>query len=130
MPILILGVALMALGLGLVATADSVPVLATCVVIFTLGTLLATPTQLSVTAALADERALGSYFGVSSLALAFGGSLGHMAGGLMIDAARAIGQPALPWLTFALVGLGSAIGMAMLAEALTRRHAAPQHVRS
>ena len=124
MPILILGVALMALGLGLVATADSVPVLATCVVIFTLGTLLATPTQLTVTAALADERALGSYFGVSSLALAFGGSLGHLAGGLMTDAARAMGQPALPWLTFALIGLGSAIGMAMLAEALPRRHAA------
>ncbi|NTU83423.1 MAG: MFS transporter [Chloroflexales bacterium] len=129
MPILIIGVALMALGLGLVAAAGSVLVLAACVVIFTLGTLLATPTQQSVTAALADERALGSYFGVNALALAFGGSLGNSAGGLMTDAARAIGQPALPWLTFALVGLGSAIGMAMLARALQRRQATVHLVR-
>lgn len=123
MPLLILGVAIMALGLGLVAAAGSAAALAACVVIFTLGTLLATPTQQTVTAALADERALGSYFGVSSLALALGGSLGNTAGGLLTDAARAAGQLALPWLTFALVGLASAIGMAMLAELLGRRRA-------
>lgn len=123
MPLLIVGVAIMALGLGLVAAATSVPLLIACVVIFTFGTLLATPTQQTVTAALSDERALGSYFGVSSLALALGGSLGNTAGGLLTDAARFAGQPALPWLTFALVGLASAIGMAMLAEILGRRRA-------
>lgn len=121
--LLILGVAVMALGLGLVAAAESMAALVACVIIFTLGTLLATPTQQSVTAALADERALGSYFGVSSLALALGGSLGNVAGGLLTDAARGIGRPALPWLTFALVGLATAIGMAMLAERLARRRA-------
>jgi DHA1 family multidrug resistance protein-like MFS transporter len=123
MTLLILGVAIMALGLGLVATAGSLAALAACVIIFTLGTLLATPTQQTVTAALSDERALGSYFGVSSLALAFGGSMGNTAGGMMADAARHIGQPALPWLTLALTGLASAIGLAMLAELLARRRA-------
>ncbi len=121
LPLLIVGVALMALGLGLVAAAGSALLLAVCVIIFTLGTLLATPTQQTVTAALADERALGSYFGVSSLALALGGSLGNTAGGLLTDAARRIGQPALPWLTYALIGLASAIGLAMLAEQLAQR---------
>ena len=128
LPLLICGFVLMALGLGLVAIASTVSMLAGCVVIFTLGTLLATPTQQSVTAALADKRALGSYFGVSSLALAFGGSLGNAAGGLMADAARANGQPALPWLTFAFVGLSSAIGMTLLAKALKRHRATDQPV--
>lgn len=121
--LLILGITVMALGLGLVAVATSMAILVACVVIFTLGTLLATPTQQTVTAALADERALGSYFGVSSLALALGGSLGNVAGGLLTDVARSVGWPALPWLTFALVGMASAIGMAMLARLLARRRA-------
>lgn len=123
MPILIIGMALMALGLGAVAVAASMPLLLACVVIFTLGSLLATPTQQAVTASLADERALGSYFGVNALALALGGSLGNVAGGLLTDVARSLGQPALPWLAFGLVGLGSAIGVAMLAELFQRRPA-------
>ena len=123
LPILVLGVALMALGLGAVAIAGSLPALLVCVSIFTIGTLLATPTQQTVAAALADQRALGSYFGVNALALAFGGSLGHVTGGLLTDAARRIGAPAMPWLTFALIGLASAIGLAMLSDSLLRRRA-------
>ncbi len=42
---------------------------------------------------------------------------------MLTDAARRVGQPALPWLSFALLGLGSAIGLAMLAERLQRRRA-------
>lgn len=130
MPLLVVGMAIMALGLGAVAIADSMPALLVCVVIFTCGSLLATPTQQSVTASLADERALGSYFGVNALALAFGGALGNLAGGLLTDTARSIGVPALPWLTFALVGLGAAIGLAMLAELLQRRPATAHLVES
>lgn len=129
LPILILGMALMALGLGAVAAATSLGVLLSCVVIFTLGSILATPVQQSITASLADPRALGSYFGVNALALAFGGALGNLAGGLLNDAARRVGQPALPWLTFALVGLGSAIGLAMLAERLQYRRSTAHLVR-
>lgn len=118
LPLLIVGMALMALGLGSVAAAGSFAALLVCVLIFTLGTLLASPTQQSLTAALSDERALGSYFGVNALALAFGGSVGNFSGGLLTDAARAANMLPLPWLTFALVGLGSAIGLAMLGERL------------
>ncbi len=118
--ILILGITLMALGLGMVALATSFGLLLGCVVIFTCGTLLATPSQQSVAAALADPRALGSYFGVNALALAIGGSLGNLSGGLLIDLANAFAMPALPWLVFATVGLISAAGLLGLARSLRR----------
>ncbi len=118
--ILILGITLMALGLGMVALATSFGLLLGCVVIFTCGTLLATPSQQSVAAALADPRALGSYFGVNALALAIGGSLGNLSGGLLIDLANALTMPALPWLVFATVGLISAAGLFGLARSLRR----------
>jgi DHA1 family multidrug resistance protein-like MFS transporter len=121
LPILILGMALMALGLGMVALATNLPVLLVCIVVFTVGTLLATPTQQSVTANLSDPTALGSYFGVSALALAFGGGLGNLSGGLLTDAAGRVGLPALPWLTFALLGLGSAVGLALLNVRIAER---------
>jgi DHA1 family multidrug resistance protein-like MFS transporter len=130
MPILTLGVALMALGLGAVALAGSVAGLVVCVSIFTVGTLLATPTQQSVAASLADQRALGSYFGVNALALAFGGSLGNLSGGLLTDAARQIGVPALPWMVFASLGLASAFGLALLGRQLVRRRATAHLVRA
>lgn len=121
--ILILGIALMALGLGMVALADSFPFLIGCVIVFTLGTLLATPSQQSVTAALADPRALGSYFGVNALALAVGGGLGNLSGGLLVDLANALQAPALPWIAFAYIGLASAIGLMILGNYLQQRRA-------
>jgi MFS transporter, DHA1 family, multidrug resistance protein len=123
LPILIVGMALMALGLAAVAAAASIVTLLGCVAIFTIGSILATPTQQSVTASLADPRALGTYFGVNALALAFGGALGNFSGGLLTDVARDLGMPALPWLTFGLLGLGAAIGLAMLAQLLQGRPA-------
>jgi DHA1 family multidrug resistance protein-like MFS transporter len=123
LPILIVGMALMALGLAAVAAAASIATLLGCVAIFTIGSILATPTQQSVTASLADPRALGTYFGVNALALAFGGALGNFSGGLLTDVARDLGMPALPWLTFGLLGLGAAIGLAMLAQLLQGRPA-------
>ena len=121
MPMLIIGMLLMALGLGAVAIATNLALLISCVIIFTLGTLLATPTQQSITANLSDPRALGSYFGISSLALALGGGLGNVAGGLLTDFARQVSQPALPWLTYALIGVISAVGLILLATQLVHR---------
>ncbi|MCU0495275.1 MAG: MFS transporter [Chloroflexaceae bacterium] len=117
MQILILGVVLMALGLGAVALAQSFPALLACVLLFALGVLLATPTQQTVTANLADTRALGSYFGISAMALAFGGSAGNFVGGWLTDVGRSINFHALPWLVFCSLGLASALGLALLAAA-------------
>lgn len=121
MPMLIIGMLIMAIGLGAVAIATNLALLISCVIIFTLGTLLATPTQQSITANLSDPRALGSYFGISSLALALGGGLGNVAGGLLTDFARQVSQPALPWLTYALIGVISAVGLILLATQLVHR---------
>jgi DHA1 family multidrug resistance protein-like MFS transporter len=114
MPVLIVGMALMAVGLGAIAVAHDVPGLLACVVVFAIGTLLASPSQQTVTAALANPAALGSYFGISSLALAFGGGIGNLSGGLLYDIGKQIGMPQLPWLVFLLVGLASTAGLTLL----------------
>jgi DHA1 family multidrug resistance protein-like MFS transporter len=120
LPILMLGLAIMAAGLGGVALAASTPALLMCVALFSAGALLATPSQQTVAAEFADPTALGSYFGVNALALALGGGLGNYAGGLLYGIGRASDAPALPWLIFCTVGLVSSVGML----ALHRRQAA------
>jgi DHA1 family multidrug resistance protein-like MFS transporter len=112
--ILVLGVGLMAIGLGLIAMAQNLGGLLACVVVFSFGAMLVQPTQQSVTADLADPRALGAYFGFSALALAFGGGLGNYLGGWLYDAARRWDLPALPWLIFCGIGLTCALGLALL----------------
>jgi DHA1 family multidrug resistance protein-like MFS transporter len=111
LPILVLGTALMALGLGGVAVVGSVPVLLLCVALFSLGALLAAPSQQTVAAELANPAALGSYFGVNALALAFGGGIGNFSGGVLYGLGRDAGAPALPWLVFCAVGLAAAAGL-------------------
>ncbi len=114
MAILVLGMALMALGLGGVALAGTVPALLGCVVLFATGALLATPSQQTVTAELASPAALGSYFGINSLALAVGGGAGNLSGGLLYDVGRRLDFPHLPWLVFCGVGLMAAAGLALM----------------
>jgi DHA1 family multidrug resistance protein-like MFS transporter len=129
MPILIIGMALMAIGLGNVALADSVPALLLCVACFSAGALLATPSQQTVTADLANPAALGSYFGVNSLALALGGGLGNFSGGALYGLGQEIDTPGMPWLIFCAVGGCAVLGLPLLhrrrAGAAERRHAAP-----
>jgi DHA1 family multidrug resistance protein-like MFS transporter len=114
LPILVLGVAAMAAGLGGVGLADSVMALLLCVALFSAGALLASPSQQTVTAGFANPAALGSYFGVNALALAVGGGLGNYSGGLLYGLGQQRAAPALPWLVFCVVGLASAVGMALL----------------
>lgn len=112
--LLALGVALLALGIGAVALAGSFGAILACVAVFALGGLLTRPTQQTLTAGLANPEALGTYLGVSSLALALGGGLGNGIGGWLLDRAAALGLPALPWMVFLTVGLISAAGLALL----------------
>jgi DHA1 family multidrug resistance protein-like MFS transporter len=65
-------------------------------------------------AQLANPAALGSYFGVGSLALALGGGIGNFAGGLLYDLGQQLAFPMLPWLTFGAVGLLTASGLYFL----------------
>jgi DHA1 family multidrug resistance protein-like MFS transporter len=134
MPILIIGMALMAIGLGNVALADSVPALLLCVACFSAGALLATPSQQTVTADLANPAALGSYFGVNSLALALGGGLGNFSGGVLYGLGQQLDAPGIPWLIFGVVGGCAVLGLALLerrrARAIERPLAVPPIERS
>lgn len=112
--ILVAGVLIMAAGIGAVGLAGNFTLLLACVACFAFGALLTRPTQQTLTAALADPQALGTYLGVSSLALAVGGGLGNGVGGWLIDLADAHAMPLLPWLVFAAVGLASATGLLLL----------------
>src|SRR6266540_5539130 len=114
LPILVLGVAAMAVGLGGIGLAGSVTALLLCVALFSGGALLAAPSQQTVAAEFANPTALGSYFGVNALALALGGGLGNYSGGLLYGLGRQNGTPALPWIIFCTVGLVAAIGMLLL----------------
>jgi MFS transporter, DHA1 family, multidrug resistance protein len=120
MPILVLGTALMALGLGAVAVAGTTPTLLLCVALFSLGALLAAPSQQTVAADLANPAALGSYFGVSALALAFGGGIGNFTGGLLYELGQDRGVPMMPWLVFCAIGLASAAGLLVMHRSFVR----------
>lgn len=115
---LIVGIVLTAVGMALVGTASTIPVLLACVVVISLGTVIVRPGEQTVTAGLADPVARGSYFGVASLSLAIGGGLGNYAGGVIYDYGERAGLPAIPWLTYGAVGGLAAIGLWRLREAV------------
>jgi DHA1 family multidrug resistance protein-like MFS transporter len=104
-------VAATAIGLLAIGFAPGVPVLLAAVFLFSLGTTLVRPNEQTVAAALADRRALGSYFGVAALSIAIGGGLGNVAGGYLYDLGQSLDRPALPWVVCALVGFASAAGL-------------------
>ena len=108
---LIAGVLATAAGLLLIGFARDTISLLLAVVVYSLGIVLARPSEQTVAAGLANPVALGSYFGVAALAVAFGGGLGSYAGGLLYDLGRSLGLPTLPWLIFAMVGLIAAAGL-------------------
>jgi DHA1 family multidrug resistance protein-like MFS transporter len=119
------GIALMGLGLGLMALPAGPAVawpMAAAVIVFAAGRALVEPAKDTVTAAMAPPGALAANFSVAFLALAVGGSAGNYAGGWLFDLASASGAHALPWLVFAGAGLGIAAGLLAFAR---RVEAAP-----
>jgi DHA1 family multidrug resistance protein-like MFS transporter len=110
--ILVGGVALVTLGLGGLAFAGTFVALLACVAVFSLGAMLTFPTQQTLTARLARRGLYGAYFGFGALSLGVGGAVGNAIGGLLYDAGAALGQPALPWLSFAALGTLTALGLA------------------
>ena len=108
-----LALLLMALGFIVFAVAGGFVLLALGVGLLALGQLLIQPVQSTVTARLAGGRG-GAYFGVGSLALAFGGALGNGTGGALVDLGGRSGAAWLPWWALAGVGILSALGFAWL----------------
>lgn len=110
-PTLVVGMVLMAGGLAAIALVHSLLMLLVCVAVFSVGGMLAWPSQQMMAAELSSPAALGSYFGVNALALAFGGGLGNYSGGWLYGLAGQLQVPALPWLVFGVVGTSTALGL-------------------
>ncbi|WP_437888073.1 multidrug efflux MFS transporter MdtH [Phytobacter sp. V91] len=102
---LMAGLLLMACCLLPVGMVSNLQQLFTLICTFYLGAIIAEPARETLSAALADARARGSYMGFSRLGLALGGALGYTGGGWLFDAGKAFGQPELPWMMLALIGL-------------------------
>ncbi len=113
---LISGIAISAVGIGSIALTGSFGPFLVSIFVLSLGTVLVRPGERTVTAALADPVARGSYFGVGSLSVAIGGGLGNWAGGVLYDIGSSHGAPALPWLTFAALGGIAAAGLWLLGQ--------------
>ena len=107
-----LGLLLMGGGLGLMAVATSGAALVACALAFAVGRVVVEPIKDTLTANMADPSGLAAYFGFGFLALAVGGTAGNYLGGWLMDLALAPSLVALPWVTFAVIGLVSALGMA------------------
>ena len=118
-PMLGVGMAVMAFGLGAIALVPNVPWLLAAVTLFVCGSLLATPSQQTASAELANPAALGSYFGVGALSVAVGGGIGNLAGGYLYDAGKALAWPSLPWIVFWVVGMVTALGVFWLHQRLS-----------
>jgi MFS transporter, DHA1 family, multidrug resistance protein len=88
--------------------------LMTCVVLSTVGGMLVRPMDYQVVMGMAPRDSLASYYGFAALAVALGGSAGQFMGGGLMDVARASGSPWLPWATFAVLGIATALGMGWL----------------
>ncbi|MEI2607763.1 MAG: MFS transporter [Candidatus Promineifilaceae bacterium] len=112
-PTLILGVLSVALSLSLIAVVANLGQFYVALFFFSLGVVLVMPTSETVAAAFANPIARGSYFGVNSLALAVGGSLGHVVGGTLVDWAARLNHPHLPWLIYGGVGFAAAVGLTL-----------------
>jgi DHA1 family multidrug resistance protein-like MFS transporter len=123
-PMLATGMALMAFGLGAIAFVHTTPLLLAAVGLYVSGSLLAMPSQQTASAELANPLALGSYFGVGALSLAFGGGIGNLAGGYLYDLGQALAWPSLPWIFFWVVGLITALGLFWLQGKLRARQMA------
>jgi Arabinose efflux permease len=109
--VLVGAVVLVAVALGLMGLAQTFPQLLACVVLYSLGTMLVFPMQQTLTARLAPEGLVGSYFGFSAISLGLGGAVGNFVGGALVDAGHRLHFDLLPWLTLLLVGLATAAGL-------------------
>nr|WP_291430695.1 MFS transporter [Deinococcus sp.] len=108
---LVAAVLLVGAALGLMSAAATFPQLLACVALYSLGTMIVYPTQQTLTARFAPPGRVGSYFGFSAISLGVGGAVGSVLGGALVDGGAGLGFPALPWLTLAVIGVVTALGL-------------------
>jgi MFS family permease len=105
-----LGVALYALGFGLVSISHGFPMLGLCVFIITLGELTYMPPSTTLTANLSSGENRGRYQGFSGLTSTLGFAVGPLIGGMLLDRLPSFEM----WLIVGLSGIACALGLIYL----------------
>jgi DHA1 family multidrug resistance protein-like MFS transporter len=123
LPVLLIGIALMALGLGSVALASTTGLLLASVAIFSFGALLAAPGQTDGRRRTGESDGAWLVLRRQRAGAGAGRRDRELCWGALYSLGYHIGAPALPWLVCLAVGISSAIGLALLDRHLTRRSA-------
>ena len=101
----LVGVLTMAISMGAMVWVNNIHAAFVVLSIFFIGSLIAEPAREALLARFAQPQARASYMGMGRIGLAIGGLFGYTGGGMLLDHARALNLPALPWLVLAAVGL-------------------------
>ena len=112
-PFMLLGIGIFCAGLGWLVLPLSSSLLwsAGAVVIYTLGETLTLPASDLVTTKFAHADHRGTFFGLTSLSWAIGGSIGSYLGPWLVE----MGNPLLPWSVFGGIGLLASLLLVLLA---------------
>jgi len=121
LPMLIVGVVLMAIGFFAISGIGSLIWLLLAVFVISIGMVLTRPSQQTITAGLANPDALGAFLGAASLSLAIGGGIGTYAGGAIYDIGEQSGMSWIPWIVFGTIGVLTAFGLSRMRGSLDAR---------
>ncbi len=105
------GITLMTLSMAAMSLVTGVVGAFVVLAFFYLGTLITEPARESLLASFAQSEARASYMGMGRMGLAVGGLFGYTGGGFLLDHARSLNMPSLPWLVLTLIGSATLLGL-------------------
>lgn len=130
MPGIRIGLLLMAAGLIVLGTTDSLAVFILGFILFACGEMIVEPANNEVISKLAKREVTATYFGFASLALAVGGGLSQGAGGYLVQSGQELGMPSLVWWVSAGIGLVAMLSLARLEKRIQGKTANIRSVRN
>jgi MFS family permease len=96
-------------GIGLWLLAAVPPTLAA--LLLAVGTMIAYPFEMDTIVRLSGDRLVATHYGLYNTICGIGITVGNLGTGAALDAARAAGMPALPWITLCALGLACAAAL-------------------
>ncbi|MGW5694508.1 MDR family MFS transporter [Streptomyces asiaticus] len=96
-------------GVGLWLLAALPPTLAA--LLLAVGTMMAYPFEMDTIVRLSGDRLVATHYGLYNTICGIGITLGNLLTGAALDAARAAGLPALPWISLFALGLACAVAL-------------------
>ncbi|MFF5519732.1 MDR family MFS transporter [Streptomyces coeruleorubidus] len=96
-------------GTGLWLLAAVPPTLAA--LLLAIGTMIAYPFEMDTIVRLSGDRLVATHYGLYNTICGIGITVGNLGTGAALDAARAAGMPALPWIALTVLGLACAAAL-------------------